>query len=64
MDDAQDMTNSTINKCYLWLHTYFLPNKNNRHCYRLSFGGGWTTHPDLVVTTAPLTLLAGLATLG
>ena len=48
----------------LWLHTNFLTNKNNRHFYRLSFGGGQTTHPDLVVMTAPLTLLAGLATLG
>ena len=48
----------------LWLHTYFLPDKNNRHVYRLSFGGGRTTHPDLVVTKASLTLLAGLATLG
>ena len=34
------------------------------HCYRLSFGRGGTMHPDLMVTTAPLTLLAGLATLG
>ena len=48
----------------LWLHTYFLPDKNNRHVYRLSFGGGWTTRPDLVVTKVSLTLLAGLATLG
>ena len=47
----------------LWLHTYFLPNKNNKHVNRLSFGGGQTTHPDQVVTTASLTLLAGLATL-
>ena len=57
MDNAQDMTNSTATKCYtlalnLWLHTYFLPNKNNRHFYRLSFGGGQTMRPDLVVTTA------------
>ena len=56
------MTNSTT-KCYLWLHTYFLPNKNSRHYYKLSFGGGWTMRPDLVITTAPLTLLAGLAIL-
>ena len=48
----------------LWLDTYFLPNKNKRHVYRLSFGGGPTTRPDLVVTKASLTLLAGLATLG
>ena len=48
----------------LWLHTYFLPNKNNRHVYTLSFGGGRTTCPNLVVTKASLTLLAGLATLG
>ena len=27
-------------------------------------GGGWTTRPDLVVTKASLTLLAGLSTLG
>ena len=45
-------------------HTYFLPDKNNRCLYRLSFGGGLTMCPDLVVTTAPLTSLAGLATLG
>ena len=48
----------------LWLHTYFLPDKNNRHVYRLSFGGGWTTRPDLVVTKASFILLASLATLG
>ena len=48
----------------LWLHTFFLTNKNNRHVYRLSIGAGRTTHPDLVVTKASLTLLAGLATLG
>ena len=49
---------------YLWLHAYFLPNKNNKHVYRFSFGGGRTTCPDLVVTKASLTLLVGLATLG
>ena len=48
----------------LWLHTYVIPDKNNGHVYKLSFWGGRTTRPDLVVTTASLTLLPGLTNLG
>ena len=35
--------------------------KDKKRDYKFSFGGGWTTHPDLVVITASLTSVVGLA---
>ena len=49
---------------FLWLQHISSLTKDKKRDYKFSFGGGQTTHPDVVVTTASLTFVVGLATLG